>query len=209
MNKLGLDLEAFKGSGIEKGFQREEIEKGKKVPVGTVTNGYKKIAEGKWVPVKKDGSGKSSKTSVGSTGKSVAAKMKNAMAGGQPVFSPSTIDKVSKMGSVTRADLEKIVPDYVSGSEITKLGVPDTKGSSKTEQKETSSTSTPKETSPGPSKSGSEIASKMKSSKNGGYSIFSQKDIDKVSKMDSVTEKDIDQMVSDSVPGTEISKLFK
>jgi hypothetical protein len=35
------------------------LKKGKKVPVGTVTGNYKKVAEGKWVPVKKD---KSSKT---------------------------------------------------------------------------------------------------------------------------------------------------
>jgi len=31
-----------------------DIEKGRKVPIGTVHNGLKKIAEGKWVPVKKD-----------------------------------------------------------------------------------------------------------------------------------------------------------
>jgi len=30
------------------------IEKGRKVPIGTVSRGFKKVAEGKWVPVKKD-----------------------------------------------------------------------------------------------------------------------------------------------------------
>lgn len=30
------------------------IEKGRKMPIGTVSRGFKKIAEGKWVPVKKD-----------------------------------------------------------------------------------------------------------------------------------------------------------
>ena len=32
-----------------------DIEKGRKMPIGTVSGNYKKVAEGKWVPVKKDG----------------------------------------------------------------------------------------------------------------------------------------------------------
>lgn len=54
VDNLSLDINAFKGSGIEKGFLDQDLEKGKKVPVGTVTNGYKKVAEGKWMPVKKE-----------------------------------------------------------------------------------------------------------------------------------------------------------
>lgn len=57
MENLGLNLEDFKGSGIDKGFVNNNLEKGKAVPVGTVSNGYKKMAEGKWVPVKEGGSG--------------------------------------------------------------------------------------------------------------------------------------------------------
>lgn len=34
---------------------REDLEKGKKVPVGTVSNGRKKVAEGKWVTVREGG----------------------------------------------------------------------------------------------------------------------------------------------------------
>lgn len=37
--------------------EEEDIEKGKKDPVGTVRNGRKKVAEGKWVPVKEGGKG--------------------------------------------------------------------------------------------------------------------------------------------------------
>lgn len=44
LNK-GLNLETFS----------EQIEKGKKVPIGTVKNGYKKIAEGKWQKVSEHG----------------------------------------------------------------------------------------------------------------------------------------------------------
>lgn len=47
------------GAGIEKAIASEEahhmLEKGKKMPVGTVSNGRKKVAEGKWVDVKSDG----------------------------------------------------------------------------------------------------------------------------------------------------------
>lgn len=43
-------LKSFKGSSSEDYF-----EKGKKSPIGTVTNGYKKIAEGKWQKVSERG----------------------------------------------------------------------------------------------------------------------------------------------------------
>ena len=122
---FSLGTDAFEGSGIEKGmggFEGDTIEKGRKVPVGTVTNGYKKMAEGKWVPVKKEGKSTSGgSNSQSNSGKSVASKMKGAMAGGQPVFSPSAIEKVSKMDKVTYSDLEKIVPDYVAGKELSKV----------------------------------------------------------------------------------------
>lgn len=36
-------------------FDIDLIEKGKKMPIGTVSGGYKKVAEGKWIPVKKEG----------------------------------------------------------------------------------------------------------------------------------------------------------
>lgn len=51
MGSLSLGTEDFKGSNVEKSFSNN-IEKGKAVPIGTVSGGYKKEAEGKWVPVK-------------------------------------------------------------------------------------------------------------------------------------------------------------
>lgn len=51
MDNLSLNLEDFKGSNVEKSFLNNDLEKGKKMPIGTVSNGYKKMAEGKWVPV--------------------------------------------------------------------------------------------------------------------------------------------------------------
>lgn len=39
---------------IASNFVDSDIEKAKKVPIGTVHNGLKKIAEGKWAPVKKE-----------------------------------------------------------------------------------------------------------------------------------------------------------
>ena len=41
------------------------LEKGKKLPIGTVTNGRKKVAEGKWVDVKKEGKKDSKDSSEG------------------------------------------------------------------------------------------------------------------------------------------------
>lgn len=49
-----------------------DIEKGRKVPVGTVTNGRKKVAEGKWVDVKKEGSRKPAKVKYGEGPEGVA-----------------------------------------------------------------------------------------------------------------------------------------
>ena len=53
-DNLSLGLDSFKGSDIEKGFNDNDLEKGKILPVGTITNGYKKGADGKWRPVKKE-----------------------------------------------------------------------------------------------------------------------------------------------------------
>jgi hypothetical protein len=39
---------------LQKQHIADSFEKGKTKPIGTVTNGYKKVAEGKWVPVKKE-----------------------------------------------------------------------------------------------------------------------------------------------------------
>lgn len=44
-------------SDIKPFFVGENVEKGKKVPVGTVSNGKKKVAEGKWVDVKDEKKG--------------------------------------------------------------------------------------------------------------------------------------------------------
>ena len=41
-------------NNIAKSFSVDEVEKGKKMPIGTVSNGRKKVGEGKWVPVKDD-----------------------------------------------------------------------------------------------------------------------------------------------------------
>jgi len=55
MSKLSLNINSFKGSSIEKGFLETDIEKAKKMPIGTISRGRKKVAEGKWVPVAKTG----------------------------------------------------------------------------------------------------------------------------------------------------------
>ena len=50
-------VESFNESNTKESISKSQtmednIEKGKRVPVGTVSRGYKKVAEGKWVPVK-------------------------------------------------------------------------------------------------------------------------------------------------------------
>lgn len=54
-NKMNYH-ELQRRSMILKGFVEGDdlIEKGKKMPIGTISNGRKKVAEGKWVPVKND-----------------------------------------------------------------------------------------------------------------------------------------------------------
>lgn len=55
MENLSLDINAFKGSSVEKGFLQNDLEKGREMPIGTISRGYKKVAKGKWVPVAKTG----------------------------------------------------------------------------------------------------------------------------------------------------------
>jgi hypothetical protein len=66
-------MEAHGGSkSISKSQTMEDnIEKGKKVPVGTVSRGYKKMAEGKWVPVKDE---KKKEVPLGSSEKKMNAR---------------------------------------------------------------------------------------------------------------------------------------
>jgi len=45
------DSDFFKSVGIDEGGN---LMKSKKMPIGTVSKGYKKVAEGKWVPVKNE-----------------------------------------------------------------------------------------------------------------------------------------------------------
>jgi hypothetical protein len=61
---------------ITKGFVNNDLEKGKKVPVGTVSNGYKKIAEGKWRKVGK-GEGKNKEEQSYSIGENNEEKYKH------------------------------------------------------------------------------------------------------------------------------------
>jgi hypothetical protein len=51
------------------------------------------------------------------SGAEIAKKMKKA----GKIFGPKAISQVAKMKKVSRDDLEKMIPDYVSGAEITKL----------------------------------------------------------------------------------------
>jgi hypothetical protein len=63
-DNLSLGLDSFEGSDIEKGFTDNDLEKGARVPIGTITNGYIKKAEGKWVAVKKDSKSKNQELQV-------------------------------------------------------------------------------------------------------------------------------------------------
>lgn len=55
MGNLSLNTDDFKGSPVEKGILDNNLEKGREMPIGTISRGYKKVAKGKWVPVKKTG----------------------------------------------------------------------------------------------------------------------------------------------------------
>ena len=64
--KRRLESKATKKSISKSKTMEDNIEKGKRVPVGTVSRGYKKVAEGKWVPVKDEKKKESPKKEGGS-----------------------------------------------------------------------------------------------------------------------------------------------
>ena len=73
-DNLSLGLEHFSNNdNLNKSFDTDnDLQKGKRVPIGTVTGGYKKVAEGKWEAVKKESSKKGSTEGKGITGGKVS-----------------------------------------------------------------------------------------------------------------------------------------
>jgi len=299
MENLGLNLEDFEGSGIEKGFIGD-ISKGKKVPVGTVTNGYKKMGEGKWVPVKKDKKSKSSpvvkegkyqktwqtqkyvkagnielvgdkhsspskqvykinkdKEQVGSFSYDKDSGSYNLLDGTKQSF--QNIDELVKFSKenltstnpnqeedtyfsdgadrqpIRKVQVGKFLLDG-SKSDI-KVGVYDGEnqvgevyfdeddngfwtsgsGSNILLKKEGGQTWYPSiqkivdtlKDNQGSSNTGKDVAERMKSSKWGGQSTFPTSVIEKVSKMDNVTREDLEKVVPDYIAGSELTKVLK
>lgn len=112
------------------GIQNPDLEKGKKMPVGTVSNGRKKVAEGKWVDVKKEGTkGSSSKDDKkkdkirdekDDTGHSGASKeaMKEKLVRAKSAWNAAHGDK-EKQAKIAK-DLDKIVDKLVEMKVIKK-----------------------------------------------------------------------------------------
>lgn len=93
--------------GIEKKY---ELEKGKKVPIGTITGKYKKVAEGKWQPTKsgehkaavKEESGEAKVIGKTDTGKKIYDKVDH------PSHSKFTVDEIFQA--------DKIHKEYMKGN---------------------------------------------------------------------------------------------
>lgn len=84
----------------------DDIVKGKELPIGTVSRGYKKVAKGKWISVKKD----TSRANATTKGKEILSSGSKNHSIGDIVYS----EKYGK-GKVTHADGKEVVVDIIEG----------------------------------------------------------------------------------------------
>lgn len=114
-----LSIEEIRKHNIQKvasitrgfgGMFTDDFEKGKKVPVGTVSNGMKKVAEGKWEKVKGDG---------GSSSSASAATSKNSYSTDKTAFGEQ-IRRARKMFDTKEGDDKEKARKFLEGAKAHK-----------------------------------------------------------------------------------------
>jgi len=93
-------------NNIAKSFTVDEVEKGKNMPIGTVSNGRKKVAQGKWVMVKEDSKKKEAKIDPAKQSKKELYEAVNKKY--KTNFKPGSIDEFEDDSFRVQLDLDDI-----------------------------------------------------------------------------------------------------